>query len=129
MKAWTNAEQDTAVMAYALMQRMSCHAVKFNKAAIRRVSLRQMGNTRSEGSWEAKMMNLSHAAAELGYTPVPGYAPLSGIQKSLTDKLRAQLDALTVWESKNDPADLMTAYMTYTLNIAKNDKRHREAKA
>jgi hypothetical protein len=86
---WTDTEQYAVCLAYCIMQQADQNGERVNKSAIRR-ELRgtdeQPGplHARSNGSIEAKLMNVSAVAAQRGDVLVKGYKPAPHYQKSLS---------------------------------------------
>ena len=81
--AWSDAENAALAAAYVEMARKSAEGISFNKSAIRRALMANELAARSNGSIEAKLMNFSAAAQDLGLPVVPGYKPAPNYQASI----------------------------------------------
>jgi 5-methylcytosine-specific restriction enzyme A len=98
-KDWTEAENRALCFAWCVMHDAWQAGTKFNKSAIRRELIgtdEAPGplHARSNGSVEAKLMNVSAAAVQLGIEPLKGYKPAPNFQKSLVATLREVRDML-----------------------------------
>jgi hypothetical protein len=85
---WTDTEQFAVCLAYCIMQQADARGERVNKSALRRQLIgtdEQPGplHARSNGSIEAKLMNVSAVAMTLGHVTVRGYKPAPHYQKSL----------------------------------------------
>ena len=91
---WTEHEQRIICRAWLYLLDEQRAGRKINKAALCRTTLPLL-NDRSRGSYELKMMNVSAAAAALGWTEtVKGYKPAGHAQKSLAAILKDEAAAL-----------------------------------
>ena len=83
--AWTETEQLAIIAAYSiLLDAQLADATPPNKAKLKRETLPRL-NSRSAGSYEFKMCNISAALADRGAVYVTGYKPRSGYQRSLAE--------------------------------------------
>jgi len=82
---WTR-DENLALLAYAsVIIDTAVYGGKINKReCIRRLQAGPICS-RTRGSIEAKMMNLSHAMVQAGDEPIPGYKPAGNFQRCLTD--------------------------------------------
>ena len=85
---WTDKEQQAICAAYVGMLLAEATGQRFNKSQIRRELIGSDENpgplnARSNGSVEAKFMNVSAAAIAIGLPIVRGYKPATNYQASL----------------------------------------------
>ena len=92
-KPWSEEEQRYIIGAYMNMLNQELAGIKYNKAAMRRVTLPLLKG-RSAGSYEMKCCNISAALNDLGLPWIRGYKPLPGYQRSLKDELERQQNFL-----------------------------------
>lgn len=87
--AWNDDELNAHMIAYALMATMEANGQKFNKSQIRRELIAGPLSARSNGSLEAKWMNATAAANDLGLPTVKGYKAAPNYQKAMKPALQA----------------------------------------
>lgn len=93
-KNWTTTEINIALRAYFYILNEEQNGRKVNKAAVRRAALKEMGFTRSAGSYEMKLCNISAACVARGLPWVNGYKPLGNGQAALGIEIERQLAAV-----------------------------------
>jgi len=76
---WTEREISISVEAYLLMLRIQQSGTKPNKGMIRSVYLPQLRGSRTPGSWDRRMCNISAVFVELDLPYVKGFKPLKNV--------------------------------------------------
>ncbi len=94
---WTDLENAALCRAWCLMFMADLTGKAVNKSAVRRELIgtdSEPGilHSRSHGSIEAKLMNISAAAVAIGIPALPGYKPASNYQASLRVHLMAAIE-------------------------------------
>lgn len=100
-KPWNIDEQRAVCFAWSIMELATEQGIKFNKSAIRRELIAGPLANRSNGSIEAKLMNVSAAAVDIGLRPLKGYKPAPNYQASLRDVLKDCRDMVRVHNIEN----------------------------
>ncbi len=91
---WSAEENKAIVATYLVMLELHNKGTKYSKAAFRRELIANPCTTRSEGSIEFKMMNISGCMRALGKLPLPGYQPAMNYQSDLMAEVCKQTGAM-----------------------------------
>jgi hypothetical protein len=86
-KPWNEKELDAICQAYAYIYVQELHGTKVNKAAVCRTFLEAINDSRTRGSYEMKMCNISAALNDQGLPYIKGYKPRSGYQRVLKEMI------------------------------------------
>ena len=90
--AWTQDEITALLVAYGSLVDAQAAGTYLSKAALVRSLMAGPCNTRSKGSVEAKLMNLSAACVLAGCGYVKGYKPAPNMQRCLIPLVAAWID-------------------------------------
>jgi 5-methylcytosine-specific restriction protein A len=80
---WSERDIEISVQAYLLMLRAQQSGVTPNKSAVRAIYLSQLNGSRSAGSWERRMCNISAVLDSHDLPYVKGYKPLTNVGKNV----------------------------------------------
>jgi len=89
-KDWSREEVELAVHDYLGMLLLELEGKSYNKTTTRRALMKKLNN-RSDGSVEAKRMNISAALFDLGFPAIDGYKPYFNYQSVIADVLKQAL--------------------------------------
>jgi len=84
---WTEREISISVEAYLLMLRIQQSGAKPDKGVIRAIYLPQLRGTRTPGSWDRRMCNISAVFVEFGLPYVKGFKPLKNVGKNVHSQI------------------------------------------
>ncbi|TCA17647.1 HNH endonuclease [Rhizobium leguminosarum bv. viciae] len=122
VREWTDAELMVCVVAYREMQLAQLTGQTVNKTAKRNQVLGSVLLSRSAGSYEFRMSNISAVVEELGLPILIGYQPRRNVGTKVTAKLLPMINA--VWKRQNTleaptakPEDLQTRVKSSRLNM------------
>ncbi|AWN52186.1 HNH endonuclease [Methylobacterium sp. 17Sr1-1] len=90
---WTDAELQATVTAYLDMLRLEREGASYSKAEIRRQLRAGPLASRSDGSVEYRMQNISRVMEMLGRPRIAGYKPASNIGSANETRLRRMIEA------------------------------------
>ncbi len=94
---WSNSENDAAVASYFAMLSDELSGRRYNKAAANRTLQEQI--SRSRGSIEFKLCNVSAACKGFGLPTIKGYRPRFNFQMSLAEAVSRWLAEHSEWET------------------------------
>ena len=98
---WSNAEIDAAVSAYLSMLRDEIEGKEFSKADVNHKLRTTALTTRTKGSVEYRMQNISSVLNGLHRRWIAGYKPATNVGTEVTRKIVASLERLEVLASED----------------------------